>query len=374
MNTATQAVRNWSAEWVRAWDRFWFTAIDPATLGFIRILAGAMLFYTHAVWSRGLIQFFGPQSWTNRAAFRAFMPGAFAWSEYFAGDPAALKRAIETPGSFTWSYWWWVESLAGGSPAVIWTVHIAGLIVIALFTLGLWTRVTSILSFLIAVAYVNRAPGALFGLDQINCLLALYLAIGPSGAAYSLDNVLRRRRGIAVDAAAPRVGANIALRLLQLHMCVIYLFAGLAKLEGLTWQNGTAIWGAAANLEYQSIDLTWLAAWPILVNILTQVSVFWELTYAALVWPRLTRPIVILLAFPLHLGIALGMGMMTFGLIMIVGNLAFVSPRLIRAMLDPVLARIAARIGRNKAPAPASNATRAKAAPTGRRAQALGAG
>ena len=39
------------------WNRFWFTPSDPATLGLIRILAGAMLLYTHVVWTLGLERF-----------------------------------------------------------------------------------------------------------------------------------------------------------------------------------------------------------------------------------------------------------------------------------------------------------------------------
>ena len=116
-------------------------------------------------------------------------------------------------------------------------------------------------------------------------------------------------------------------------MCIIYLFAGMAKLTGPGWWDGTAMWMAFGNLEYQSLDMTWMADWPRLMNLMTHVTIFWELTYWALVWPRLTRPVVLLLAIPLHMGIAICLGMMTFGLIMLVGNLAFVSPALVRALL-----------------------------------------
>ena len=43
-----------------AWDRFWFTPAAPQSLALIRILAGAMLFYTHLVWSLDLVAFLGP--------------------------------------------------------------------------------------------------------------------------------------------------------------------------------------------------------------------------------------------------------------------------------------------------------------------------
>lgn len=310
-------LREWSATGLRGWNAFWFRPSDPATLGLIRILGGAMLFYTHLVWSIQWDAFFGEHPWLSAEA-------------------VALRQA----DSYEWSYLWHI-----GSPGLLWAAHLGALVIFAMLALGLYTRVASILAFFIAVAYANRLPGAQFGLDQINVLLAMYLMIGPSGAAYSLDRLVARWRGRAGEPAAPRVGATIAVRLIQLHMCIIYLFAGLAKHEGLTWQNGTAIWGAAANLEYQSLDITWLADHLYLVNILTHVTVFWELFYVALVWPRFTRPIVIAMAVPLHLGIAFCMGMMTFGLVMIFANLAFVAPWLTRMFVDPVLTKMGSLLG-----------------------------
>jgi len=130
---------------------------------------------------------------------------------------------------------------------------------------------------------------------------------------------------------ASSVSANIAVRLIQLHMCVIYLFSGLDKLQGLTWWDGSAIWQAVANYEYQSLDMTWLASLPKLVSIFTHVTVFWEVFYCVLVWNRLAKPIVLLMAVLVHGGIALSMGMMTFGLVMIIGNMAFLAPSFFHA-------------------------------------------
>ncbi len=300
------AVRDWGADVLAAWNRFWFQAIDPATLGLIRILAGAMLFYTHLVWSLDLTAFIGPNSWL----------------------PASSVQLLQE-NTYAWSYLWWIED----SPALLWTAHIAALVVFAMLTVGLFTRVMSILALIATLAYIERLPGSLFGLDQVNSMLALYLAIGPSGDAYSLDRWLRARGTQAMLPVRFSWTANLSIRLIQIHMCVIYLFAGMAKLTGAGWWDGTALWMAFGNMEYQSMDMTWLASYPILINVMTHVTVAWELSYCALVWPRLTRPIVILLAIPLHMGIAICLGMVTFGLAMLIGNLAFVSPALLRAIL-----------------------------------------
>jgi len=291
----------------RGWNTFWFQPRDTATLGLIRCLAGCMLFYTHLVWSLDLAGFFSPQGRISNRFLYDFYGQSFAWSH--------LNLVQST--------------------AMLWCLHLIALSVLFCFMIGLFTRVTSILSFLITVSYAHRAPGALFGLDQINAMLAMYLMIGPSGASYSVDRWLRGRAGERAGAAGgeptmPSVSANIATRLIQLHLCVIYFFASTGKLQGISWWEGTAMWLAMGNLEYQSLDVTWLGRWPWLINIMTHISLWWELSYSALVWPRLTRPLVLFIAVPLHLGIACCMGMVTFGVIMLVANLAFVSPQLVR--------------------------------------------
>jgi hypothetical protein len=76
-----------------------------------------------------------------------------------------------------------------------------------------------------------------------------------------------------------------------------------------------------------------------LIALLTHVTVFWETFYWALVWNRLTRPIAVLMAVCVHGGIALGLGMPTFGLAMMIANLAFVPPELAGRAVDGVKAK-----------------------------------
>ncbi|MEZ6102956.1 MAG: HTTM domain-containing protein [Pirellulaceae bacterium] len=307
-------VAAWIREGWQGWDRFWFTPTDPATLCMIRVLGGSMILYTHLVWTLVLTDFFGANSPISLEYARQFQRG-------FADAP-----------SFAIGYLHWFQQ-----PMLLWIVHLAALVVLFLFTIGLWTRVTSILTFLIVVSYVHRVPGALFGLDQINVMLSLYLMVGPCGAMYSVD--AWRRGGGGGTSGQPAVTATIAIRLIQLHMCIIYFFAGIGKLQGDFWWDGTALWYALANYEYQSWDMTWTAHTPWLIDLLTHITIAWEISYPALVWPRWTRPVVVALSVPLHLGIALCMGMITFGLIMLVGNMAFISPRLIRNCVDGTVGR-----------------------------------
>ena len=82
-----------------------------------------------------------------------------------------------------------------------------------------------------------------------------------------------------------------------------------------------------------------------MVNFLTHATVYWELIYCALVWPRLTRPWVLLMAVLVHGGIVVAYGMPTFGLVMLIGNLAFISPETVRRWVDPVANRVGLLLG-----------------------------
>lgn len=313
MTGIVRTISDWGKSVVEAWDRFWFTPAQPHTLALLRILSGGMLFYTFAVWSLDLESFLGADSWINNDTAKTLQSGGYAWS-----------------------YLWHVDS-----PGLLWTLHLIALAIIGMFTLGLFTRYTAVLSWLITVAYSHRLNGALFGLDQVNAMLVMYLMIGPCGAVYSLDRLLRRRRGLEGAEPQATISGNVSIRLLQLHLCIIYLFGGISKMRGEMWWDGSAAWYAIANLEYQSLDMTWIARWPWMIALITHVTVFWEAYYIALVWPRKTRPVALGLALLVHGGIALSLGMITFGLAMIIGNLAFVGPRTVRLGIDRLLRRTA---------------------------------
>jgi hypothetical protein len=206
--------------------------------------------------------------------------------------------------------------------------------------IGFLTRFTAPLAWFLQLMLVHRLTGTLFGLDQITTMLAMYLMFAPSGSVFSVDSYLRRRMlasGTATDFkrwllpdASPSVSANIATRLAQVHLCVIYLFGGLWKARGTTWWDGTALWFAAANAQYQSLNLTWIGRFPVVFSALTHLTVFWEVFYCALVWPKLTRPLVLAMAVAVHGGIAMFLGMITFGTMMIVANAIFLCPDWIR--------------------------------------------
>lgn len=286
------------------WATFWFSPADPLPLCVLRWLVGGMLVYSHLVWGMDLISFFGPDGWNSAEVIRELQYG---------------RSAI--------SFWWYVPV------EWMWTAHWISIAILVAFWFGLGTRVTSVLAYAIHVSYCQRAALSNYGLDQILGILTLYLMIGPCGAFYSIDNLIRRWQGKASDLARKYASAGLAIRLTQVHYCIIYFSASTGKFQGESWWDGSAMWRALANYEYQSMDMTWLAWYPEFLQLVTHSAVIWELSFAYLVWVKPLRPLMLIGGVLLHLGIGAFLGMWTFGLTMIFGYLVYLEPETIRAAL-----------------------------------------
>ena len=281
----------WLREFFEALDGFFFKPSDAMVLAWIRIATGGMIAYIHLVWLLRLESFFGPSALLDRESLSLLHQNAWKWT-YLDGSESLWLACLH-------------ELAALG----------AGLAM----ALGIWSRWSTPLAWLLTLMTAHRLAPMLFGLDQVVLMLAMYLSISRCGDRWSLD----RRFGLARP-ADEHWQNTLATRLIQLHLCVIYFFGGLGKARGWMWWDGTAMWYSAASYEYQSLDLTWIGRYPALGSVLTHMTLFWEIAYAFLVWPRWSRPLVLAMALLVHVGIALYLGMITFGFMMIVANLAFI--------------------------------------------------
>lgn len=297
------APRSWCSDWCAGWNDFWFTPADPLPLELIRIATGLLLTWSCVVWLLDADAFFGDRGWLR---------------------PDQVWRMNDQPWQWSWYF-------AARSPTMIRVFGGIALVAAILLTIGLATPLAAIVSLLGLVSAANRAPLNVFGLDDTLGMLLIPLVIGPASSRLSVDRLIS---GAEQGRAGGRsVRANVALRLLQVHLCVVYFFSGTGKLFGASWWEGTALWGAIANDRYRTLDLRGLAGHPLVVNALTLVTLWWEVSYPALVWPRLTRRLCLAMAVAVHLGIGLAMGMMEFGLAMLAANLAFVPADTFRTLL-----------------------------------------
>jgi hypothetical protein len=376
--TEPQAALPWRV--VQAWKRFWFTPADPLPLGLIRICGGLILMYVTLAYTSDLQQFFGKEAWLNldeANAFRHEFPWMVPHSDFsgqypeqpFVQDPeeqAQLQRFVAkwdwdprhayALGQPYWSVWFHVTD-----PQWMRALHFGMVGIMFLFTIGFWTRVTGVLSWIAMLCYAQRSPGTLYGMDAIMAVVIFYLMLGPSGAALSVDRLISRYwvtwRALRRNRPAPQplrpqplVSANIILRAMQIHFCIIYMASGTSKLLGSAWWNGTALWYVMANYEFTPLRFDWYHdmvvflcqhrwLWELLLSGGALYTLVTEISFPFLVWVPRMRGVMITMAILLHTGIAFAMGLMTFGLIMITMLMAFFPAEVIRRVLFATLGR-----------------------------------
>lgn len=265
-------------------------------------------------------------------------------------------------GNSTFSLWFHVTD-----PTEMAIAHGLILFVMFLFTIGLFTRVTSVLTWLAALGYIQRTQQVLFGMDTMMNILLAYLMIGSSGAALSVDRLIARyrasrasiRRTGGIDdatraflAAPPKsVAAGLALRLTQFHFCIIYMAAGMSKLKGGSWWNTNAFWDTMCNPEFTLLHFQWYEDWlrtmvqhrfvyACMAGFMVVFTFVMELGLPLLIWGRL-RPYFVVGSALFHFGISLSMGLNMFGLFMMTLVLSFVPGAAIRGQLrgGPTLPR-----------------------------------
>lgn len=311
--TTRQLVRDYFAQWNGdRWNRFWFTPIDPFPLSLLRVLTGLMAIWflggycfdlTHWLAEDGMLP--------SELVFR--LTGVYETREpgVFVARPTYLHLARE--------------------PAVVWAFHLAGLGVAVAFTLGLATRLTNLATLAITLAYVHRAPMLTGQFEPVLCFMLFYLCLSPSGAYLSLDSWRKRRTS---GACPPHSwSAGVALRLIQVHVAALYFMMGVTKLAGAPWWSGEAVWWLIAHTESRLIDLTAVHHAPYLFNALTHAMVALELTFPVLIANRWSRPVVLALTTLNWIGVALVTGLFSFSGIMLVANVAYISPAFLRGLL-----------------------------------------
>lgn len=196
--------------------------------------------------------------------------------------------------------------------------------------IGFRTRLMSVLNFVIVLSVYERNPFVVNGADDILRLLSFWIIFIPLDHFYSVDAVLARNDP---DGAQQTCNSTYAfpVRLIQVQIALIYLGAGIFKLLGEQWRNGTAL---SYVLQLDSWLLPtgkWLGAnspdW--LLHLMTYQVIIIEIAFPILVFAPLRQPVLRLLGLSLvalmHLGIALTTPLLDFLLVLSVSYILFFS-------------------------------------------------
>ncbi|HEU5035139.1 MAG TPA: HTTM domain-containing protein [Mycobacteriales bacterium] len=275
---------------MKAWQRFWFAPASTTGLGLLRIAFGLVVL-----------------GWTLSLA-----PDVGVWF----GPQGLMPYQPRQP--------WTLTLLGTHAPmALVLALYIVLIVASLCLTVGLGTRVASVLVWLLVLSFCRRNPTILNAGDDLVRIDAFLLMLAPAGAALSVDRWLRHRDRFW---QAPS-RALWPVRLIQLQVSAMYLFAVWAKVRGQAWNNGTAVSYAMQMHDIERFP----APGPfvhnlLLVNLLTYGTLAIEISLVFLVWNRRTRPWVLLAGIALHLSIEVGILVGFFSIIVIVSYLAFLPP------------------------------------------------
>ncbi len=300
-----------------AWLSFWFGAPAPhAMLALIRIGTGLILLYVLFMRSFDL-------------ASRFTAAGAVPPEALQAVDPVAWRFSVFT----------WVDSAVW-----LWSMHVLAILAAATLLLGVATPLAALASLFFVLSYVHHNPLMVLGIDGLLTVALAYLALASSGRVLSAIPRHDAGRPLRISYDPERVWeppavaaawASFPVRLLQVHLCLIYLRSGLAKL-GTDWLAGLAFWHPRLLQRGSPLGLEALLAEPWLTSVLTYGLVLFQVLYGVLIWlPRL-RYAVLGAAVVAHLGVGLAWGLLPFNLLMLVLNLAFVPREHLEALVERV--------------------------------------
>jgi hypothetical protein len=237
--------------------------------------------------------------------------------------PANVSR--EVAGANRWSLLWQLPATSTAIATCFW-IAVAQT---ALVLIGLWPRLNAACLLAWLISFQNRNGFILDGEDTLMRLIALYLALMPCGASWSLGAWLAARwRSGKLQVPVERRRPAWGLRLLQIQMAVIFLAAGLEKAGDDSWLRGTAMYYVARLDDYfgRFPIPTWLFDRPWCVAFITWSVVLGELLVPVFVWFRQTRRWALTAAVLFHLGNEWTMHLFLFHWLMLAGWMSFLVP------------------------------------------------
>jgi hypothetical protein len=273
-----------------AFQQFFTFPIPAIPLGIFRILIGSFTLLQASLWYPDWEAFFGPEGWVQWEISKAFNQ---AWHVHLQDVYGWVQDWGLTELQFIHTFFWFYLLCALG------------------LLLGIATRVWAIGTWACHYVLMSSLPTFVYGVDIFLHISLFYLMWMPAAKAFSLDLYWGWAK------ADPTWASTLAIRVLQIHLCLAYFSAGYEKMLYTNWWEGDVIWRAVVQPDFRQFSLHWLAEVPWLAMLLSWFTMFIETFYCIGMWiPRL-RVFWLLAMIGLHLGIGLFLGLYFFGLIMV---------------------------------------------------------
>ena len=253
------------------------------------------------------------------------------WNYLFAGPGEgligrALPEALLSTESPLVPRLGWIVTLAtrtglseSTALSIVWWIL---LFACGCLVIGIFSRTSSILAWFVHLCAAESGGFISYGVDNFMTIGLFYLMLSPLPDRYSLDQRWRK-----LPSKNQRL-LGFFRRVLQVHLCLIYFFGGVAKCLGSGWWDGSNLWRALIRPPFNLIAPEILIRLKYLFPVAGIVICLLEISYPVFIWNRRTRGIWLMFICVMHLAIGLTMGMYLFAFIMIVLNIAAFGPKL----------------------------------------------
>jgi hypothetical protein len=294
-----------------AWDRFFFAPQSPLPVALFRILYGICVSMTLILLRSDWLNWFGVHAWVSEDTMRVIEPGP------------RINLFTLLPQNDHWitGFFWFFLAFA------------------VLLTVGLWTRVSSVVVFLCFVSLQQRALLITHGGDKFLRVAGFFLMFAPAGAALSLDRVIRvrtKREGRGVEPRAPW-----AQRMIQFQLALLYFTSFWWKLKGHAWLDGTALYYAMHLREIRQFPLpSWLQN-ATLLKLGSWFTLALEFSLGTLIWLKRFRYYVLAAGLLFHLGLEYAFNFPMFQWDVLSAYVLFIEPRDLKRAGDAILRRVA---------------------------------
>lgn len=216
------------------------------------------------------------------------------------------------------------------SGAVIWALYVGLLLAAAAFAVGLYARVSGAVAAVLHMLFYAHNPMVDGGWGALLGPFIVYLVLSDCGAQLSVDAWRKRRRGD-TDTPTPQA-APWGMRLLQVHLCVMYLMPGFERLDAEGWVRGEMVLRSLANMEYGRYEVNWNAfAGPL--RVLTWLVLVIEPAAPILLWLRGVGRYWALLLIVMHTSLELMLDTGWWQFMMIAALLTFLPPAWLRRVI-----------------------------------------
>lgn len=315
----------------RALIDFWTRPVRAESLALFRILIGGTLLLNALVtFLPHLGDYLGPDGLMPVEAMDPWLQRTHRVSVFRGpvGIPF-LQDALPKEAAQAWANW--CNTFGGG--ATLFFLWLASLMAM---TLGWRTRWTTILAWLLTVSLHNRVSWVLNGGDAVYRNALFYLMFAPAGAAWSLDSLRRTLRAYrdpaeGFDRHTGRAEPEPAMippwspRLLQIHLCFIYVFTGLSKVVNEDWYGGDAVYWSLQDLALGRFPYSAVPIPLWLCRMASWITLAFEIGFPLLVVVGRLRPWVLFVGIGLHLGMLVVYEIGWFSVVMVIWYLTFLS-------------------------------------------------